>query len=263
MRDSLVKRIVCAVGASAAMAVLAAGAHVSAQGAVVNACVAASGSVRIVSASDTCRGNENRISWNVQGAAGPAGREGPAGPAGPTGQAGREGSAGPEGLAGRDGRDGRDAEAPPAATPTVTGRLTITGLPGIPSGTVSPIFSFGTQATNSTVVGGGGGGGVGKVDFSDFVITKPLDAFSAPLLQAAAEGRHIPAVQIEIFEVGSATPFATYFLKDAVVTADAFSSSAMGVVENVSFSYGRIEATINLGGVVYESCYDRVKATAC
>src|SRR4026207_2102083 len=64
-------------------------------GQVIYACVH-QGSLfpRIIGAPDTCRNNEQLITWNVQGPAGPTGPAGPAGPAGPPGPQGAGGHLG-------------------------------------------------------------------------------------------------------------------------------------------------------------------------
>jgi hypothetical protein len=56
--------------------------------------------VRLVGASEACRRNETKISWNQQGAAGPQGPAGVAGPAGAAGPKGDKGAAGDPGAAG-------------------------------------------------------------------------------------------------------------------------------------------------------------------
>ena len=80
---------------------------VAAQQSVIYACVQqGSDHVRIVSATERCRGPERRIQWNVVGPTGPqgpAGLRGPAGPAGPQGPAGSQGLAGPAGPQGPAG----------------------------------------------------------------------------------------------------------------------------------------------------------------
>ncbi len=49
----------------------------------ISACVNnASGTVKIVAAGDTCKGNDTLMTWNTQGPQGPAGPAGPVGPAG-------------------------------------------------------------------------------------------------------------------------------------------------------------------------------------
>jgi len=60
---------------------------------VFYACVNMSnGTIRMISATDSCKGNEQKISWNNVGPAGPAG------PAGPQGPQGNPGPQGPSGL---------------------------------------------------------------------------------------------------------------------------------------------------------------------
>jgi hypothetical protein len=63
---------------------------------VLEACVnRVNGNMRLVAPGTPCHNNENRVQWNVTGAAGPsgpAGAAGPAGPVGPPGPAGPPGS---------------------------------------------------------------------------------------------------------------------------------------------------------------------------
>ncbi len=72
------------------------------------------GSVRFVTASQACRRNENRVSWNITGPQGPAGLPGPAGPVGPGGPAGAPGAVGPQGTTGAQGATGAQGPAGPA-----------------------------------------------------------------------------------------------------------------------------------------------------
>jgi type VI protein secretion system component Hcp len=249
-------RLTCALAFSAAVAAfLATGSDVSAQSgtdSVIHACAGSNGALRVVGPSDSCKNNESPLTWNTSG---PAGATGPAGPVGPAGPAG------PQGIAGRDGRDGQ-AATPPA--PTVMGQMKISGIAGIDPSTLTPIFSFSSGATNSVAIGStGGGGGAGKVAFADFLVTKMLDGFSAPMLHAAEVGSHIQFVQIDVFQAGSSTPFATYVLQDVLISSDLFGSSAAAVNETVSFNYGRLLTTISLGGATYQSCFDRSTNTSC
>lgn len=59
---------------------------------VIDACVAKSGSVRIVSSPGSCAKNETPLSWNVQGPPGPPGPQGPQGPQGVQGPPGPPGT---------------------------------------------------------------------------------------------------------------------------------------------------------------------------
>jgi len=62
--------------------------------------------VRLVAASEPCRRNEMRISWNQQGPKGDTGATGPAGAAGATGATGATGPAGAQGATGAAGATG-------------------------------------------------------------------------------------------------------------------------------------------------------------
>lgn len=76
-------------------------------GQVIYACVH-QGSLfpRIIGANDTCRNNEQLVTWNVQGPVGPQGPAGPAGPEGPQGPAGPQGPQGAKGDPGTAGQFG-------------------------------------------------------------------------------------------------------------------------------------------------------------
>ena len=70
----------------------------------VNACVNnASGELRIVGATDTCKANETLVTWNQQG---PTGPQGPQGATGAQGEPGATGATGPQGPAGANGVSG-------------------------------------------------------------------------------------------------------------------------------------------------------------
>jgi Collagen triple helix repeat (20 copies) len=65
-----------------------------------------SGNLRIVKAAEPCRTGETRLTWDQQGAEGPAGPVGPSGPVGPPGPMGPQGLTGPAGADGDDGAPG-------------------------------------------------------------------------------------------------------------------------------------------------------------
>ncbi len=250
-------RLTCALAFSAVLAAVAAASDVSAQSgpdSVIRGCVGNNGSLRVVGPSEACKNNESLLTWNASGPAGSIGPAGPTGAIGPTG---------PQGPAGRDGRDGRDGQAPTPPAPTVMGQMKISGVTGIDPSTPTPIFSFSSGATNTVTVGSGGGAGAGKVDFADFLVTKMLDGFSAPMLHAAEIGTHIQSVQIDVFQAGGTTPFATYTLQDVQITSDLFGSSPSAVNESVSFSYAKLLTTITLDGATFQSCFDRSAARSC
>jgi len=242
-----VKRVGIALSLALALAAASA-AVVSAQSGTIRACVSGNGNIRIVGAGESCGNQGALLIWNGQGVPGPAGPQGPAGPAGPQG---------PEGPA---GRDGRDATGPGEAEPTVTLQMTVDDMNAdLPT----PISSFSLGATQSGTIGGGGGGGAGKVSFQDLAVSKQLDGMSVDLLTATATGEHINEVKIEVFAIGSSSPFATYTFRDALVTAVVFGASNQAPSETVSFNFTRVISDVTVGGTTFHSCFDLVKNVKC
>jgi type VI protein secretion system component Hcp len=237
------------VGIALFLALAAASAAVvSAQSGTIRACVSGNGNIRIVGAGESCGNQGALLIWNADGVPGPAGPQGPAGPAGPQG---------PEGPA---GRDGRDATGPGEAEPTVTLQMTVDGMNGDDP---TPIFSFSLGATNTGTTSGGGGSGAGRVSFQDLAVSKQLDGMSVDLLSAAATGEHIPDVKIEVFAIGSSSPFATYTFRDALVTAVVFGASNQAPAETVSFNFTRVISDVTVGGTTFHSCFDILKNVKC
>jgi hypothetical protein len=117
---------------------------------VINVCYnERNGLVRIVDSRLDCRRDEQFLSWNEQGSAGPQGSTGPAGPTGPigatgaAGPAGATGPAGPAGPAGAKGATGAAGAAGPAGPTGATGAAGPTGPIGAtgaagPAGATGP-----------------------------------------------------------------------------------------------------------------------------
>jgi len=76
-------------------------------------------------------------------------------------------------------------------------------------------------------------------------------------------GQHLNFVKIEVFEVGSPTPFASDTFSLAFVTSDVRGSTLNKVSEQVSFVYGKLASTITLNGTTFNSCWDAVTNTNC
>jgi type VI secretion system secreted protein Hcp len=234
-------RVAYAATASTVLSfVLFAGALVSAQSGVIRGCVGKDREISVIGPTESCRHNESLVIWNAEGPAGPTGPQGPIGPAGP------------EGPAGRDGRDGRDGTGPATPAPTVAMTMTVDAMNG---NNPTPIQAFTIGATNTGAVSGGGGG-TGKVDFQNLSVIKFLDGMSVQLLSAAATGRHIKDVKIEVFQIGTSTPFATYTFQDALVSADLLGSSQNALGEQVAFDFGKIISDITISGMSFHSCFD-------
>lgn len=246
-------RMACgAIVSIAGALIFSSGARVFAQDQVIRGCVGPQGTIRVIAAGEACRANETLLSWNARGPAGPSGATGPAGPTGPTGPTGPEGPA---------GRDGRDATAPPAPAPVISLQMTVDTLNG---NNPTPILAFSLGGSNATTIGSGtGGAGAGKVNFSDLNVSKFVDGLSVPMLKALALGQHFNFVTIEVFEVGSATPFATYTFSTVFVTSDVIGSNTSQVSESASFAFGKIESSIILNGTTFNSCFNIVTNTNC
>lgn len=100
----------------------------------IEACVNASGVLRVVDGPEDCRRDERHLQWNKEGPAGERGPQGETGPAGPTGPQGPTGPAGPAGPAGPRGDTGLTGPAGPAGPRGETG---LTGPAG-PAGPAGP-----------------------------------------------------------------------------------------------------------------------------
>lgn len=128
-----------------------------------------SGALRVVTADESCRGNEERIQWNAQGPrgergpAGPQGEQGPAGPAGPAGPQGEQGPAGPAGETGATGPAG------------ATGATGATGEAG-PAGPAGPQGPQGPQGPKGDTGPAGPAGATGwEVVEGPVVVIKPYE----------------------------------------------------------------------------------------
>ena len=236
------KRIARAALASVVLVIVLAGLRLHAAADVIVACASSSG-LRIVGSAGECRKDETPLTWNAQGQAGPQGIAGPAGPEGP---------------AGRDGRDGRDGNNTPP--PTVTAQMRIDG---VNNGAATPIAAFSLGATDTISTSTGSGGGAGKVTFSNLVVSKTLDGASVPLLHAASTGQVLHTVSIDVFNAGSATPFATYTFQDVIVTSVVFGSATSLVGEQDAFDFGKITADVTINGQTFHSCFDVRNLTSC
>lgn len=249
MRSGSVRMVCGAIVSVAGAVALSMTTRILAQEGVIRGCVSPGGALRIVNPGENCRGNESPLIWNVRGPSGLTGAAGPAGPAGP---------AGAEGPAGRDGRDAAVAPTPP---PSINLLMTVDGLN---SNNPTPILSFSLGASNPTTIGSAtGGAGAGKANFAALNVAKFLDAMSVPLLKTMTFGQPLSFVKIEVFEVGSATPFATYTFGTAFITSDVLGSTLNKVSEQVTFVYGKLESSIVVNGTTFTSCWNEITNTNC
>jgi hypothetical protein len=156
VREILASRVAVAIGTCVVTAVVAGTVThaVASPGASPHTFFACAHGNQIVAGSisvDTtpsCSKNQTVVSWDEQGAVGPAGadgkegRDGAAGPTGPTGARGADGATGPRGADGVEGRDGAEGPAGP------TGATGATGPAGGPIGPTGPTGPRGATGAN-------------------------------------------------------------------------------------------------------------------
>jgi hypothetical protein len=100
------------LGLAVVLLLVTAASAVAADGYEINICLNSAGNVRFVSPGTACRSNERLVTWNTQGALGPAG---PQGSQGPQGVIGPQGEVGPQGSNGANGVDGAVGPQGPVA----------------------------------------------------------------------------------------------------------------------------------------------------
>lgn len=92
----------------------------------------ATGAIRIVTASTTCKTTEHKIQWDQTGPQGPAGPQGPTGATGAQGPKGATGAQGPAGPAGPTGPQG-----PPGVSVGYSARAADVALAGYPGALIA------------------------------------------------------------------------------------------------------------------------------
>ena len=106
-------------------------------------------------------------------------------------------------------------------------------------------YAFGlSNATDPS----GGGGGAGKVSFSDFSITRSVDAASPALMLLAAQGRHVQSVVVAITNGG--TPV-TFTLEDVIVTS-LRQAGAADTTESLTLAFRKITMTVDASTATWD-----------
>jgi type VI secretion system secreted protein Hcp len=102
------------------------------------------------------------------------------------------------------------------------------------------------------------GGSAGKAEFGPLVVRKAVDAGTAPLLEAAATGKHLSKVVVRVFEAGSSSKLVTYKLTGGLITGvehDGNKASA----ETVTVRYAKV--TVSAEGEAF--CFDLQTHSSC
>jgi type VI secretion system secreted protein Hcp len=220
------RRLVLVFLAAFALVLAALATFVSASGdPAIHACVNPSGSLRVLSAGDSCRSSETSLDWSITG------------PAGPTG------ATGPQGATGAPGRDGTTTNGLPHQV--VIGRLTVHGVTGENADGSMDVLGYSLGVTVASSVGGGGGGGAGRPTFDKVTVTKEIDKASPTLMQKTVTGVNVADVQLDIYSPGTTTVVITYKLThDVAITsyqpADDGHVSELPT-ETISFDFAAIE----------------------
>jgi len=106
-------------------------------------------------------------------------------------------------------------------------------------------FSWGAHNSQTRV---GSGAGSGKVEISNFTVTKATDKSSAKLFQACCSGKHFPKAVLSILKAGGENPidYLKYEFKELFVTDVQWSGSTGGddvPRETVGFAFGAVTVT--------------------
>ena len=106
--------------------------------------------------------------------------------------------------------------------------------------------SFSLGANNPTSIGAGTGAGAGKVNLSNFTVTKRTDASSVPLFLACCKGNHFAGAEVTVRKAGGAqTEFIKYKF-DTIFVEDISWAGGMGddvPIESLSLAFGAVEMT--------------------
>jgi len=109
-------------------------------------------------------------------------------------------------------------------------------------------FSFGAHNPTGKPGSGGGGMSAGKVELSNFTVTKKTDTSSAKLFQACCKGTHYDTALLTVLKAGGENPvdYLKYEFKGLFVTDIHWSGATNGddtPVENVGFAYSAVTVT--------------------
>jgi type VI secretion system secreted protein Hcp len=106
--------------------------------------------------------------------------------------------------------------------------------------------SFQLGAHNATNIGAGKGAGAGKVQVSNFTVTKRTDASSVPLFLACCKGTHFANAMVTIRRAGGEQveflkyEFDTIFVEDISWSGGGMDDNPM---ESLSLAFGAVQMT--------------------
>jgi type VI secretion system secreted protein Hcp len=123
--------------------------------------------------------------------------------------------------------------------------------------------SFSWGASNMGTSATGGGAGAGKVQFSDFSITKSVDTASPKLMLACAQGQHIKSAVLTCRKAGKEQQeYLKYTFTDLLISKFWIGGTDVMPADEVALNFSKVEmeykaqkADGTLGGAVKAS-YD-------
>jgi type VI secretion system secreted protein Hcp len=138
--------------------------------------------------------------------------------------------------------------------------LKIKGIPGESADSKHKgeidVLSYSWGVSQTGTMSYGGGGGAGKANFGDFSFMMRMNKATPKLMQACANGSHIPDAILVCRKAGDKQQeYMTYKFYDLLISSYQTSASSEEPMESISFNFSKMEmeykeqdAKGNLGG---------------
>ena len=138
--------------------------------------------------------------------------------------------------------------------------LKINGVPGESADSKHKaeidVLSYSWGVTQTGTMSYGGGGGAGKANFGDFSFMMRMNKATPKLMQACANGSHIPDAILTCRKAGDKQQeYMSYKFYDLLISSYQTSASSEEPTESISFNFSKMEmeykeqdAKGNLGG---------------
>jgi type VI secretion system secreted protein Hcp len=124
--------------------------------------------------------------------------------------------------------------------------LKINGVPGESADSKHKgeidVLSYSWGVTQTGTMAYGGGGGAGKANFGDFSFMMRMNKATPKLMQACANGSHIPDAILTCRKAGDKQQeYMTYKFYDLLISSYQTSASSEEPTESVSFNFSKME----------------------
>jgi type VI protein secretion system component Hcp len=160
----------------------------------------------------------------------------------------------------------RDVAAAPASAPAalpasqVIGEVTYQDIDGTTDVTAD-IRSFALQVNAQP--------GTGQANFSDATVAQGTIGQSPLIMEAIAEGRHLPSITVVIYRQSTSTRFQEFVFREAQFSLDSLTRNAPASspgIETLAWTYRQIEQrTYRNDGttLLHSTCYDVFQHRSC